>query len=208
MQKWRAAGRLPAHARLTGDHDPESLDDLRSGWPPLPNALRRYVRTVDAVNHAVGRVVMYGIFVIMAVLLWSSISKTFFLPASWTLETAQFLMVAYFLLGGGHTLRRGAHVRMDLLYGAWSPRTCERVDAVTILFLIFYLCILLYGGVSSTLYAIEYGERSYSAWRPYMAPIKIVMTAAILLTLLQAVAQFLKHLAALRGEPLEEADDG
>ena len=36
---------------------------------------------------------MYGLFVIFGVLLWSSISKTFFLPSLWTLEIAQFAMV-------------------------------------------------------------------------------------------------------------------
>ena len=55
--------------------------------------LRGYVRAVDAVNYRVGRVVMYGIFVMMAILLWSSFSKTFLLPTLWTLETAQFALV-------------------------------------------------------------------------------------------------------------------
>ncbi|MEM7671613.1 MAG: C4-dicarboxylate ABC transporter, partial [Pseudomonadota bacterium] len=34
---------------------------------------RRYVRVVDAVNYRIGRVMMYGIFVMVAILLWSSI---------------------------------------------------------------------------------------------------------------------------------------
>ncbi|MEE9427180.1 MAG: C4-dicarboxylate ABC transporter, partial [Paracoccaceae bacterium] len=54
--------------------------------------MRRYVRVVDAVNYRLGRVIMYGIFFMIAVLLWSSISKTFFLPSLWTLEIAQFAM--------------------------------------------------------------------------------------------------------------------
>ena len=54
-----------------------------------------YVRVVDAVNYRIGRIMMYGLFVMMAVLLWSSISKTFFLPSLWTLETAQFAMVTH-----------------------------------------------------------------------------------------------------------------
>ena len=73
------------------------------------------------------------------------------------------------------------HVRMDLLYGAWSPRTRTWVDSFTIVFLLAYLVLLLYGGLSSTQYALEYGERSYSSWRPYMAPIKIVACIGIFL---------------------------
>ncbi|MEO1155406.1 MAG: C4-dicarboxylate ABC transporter, partial [Pseudomonadota bacterium] len=41
-------------------------------------ALRGYIRVIDGLNRWIGRVVMYGIFVMMGILLWSSISKTFF----------------------------------------------------------------------------------------------------------------------------------
>ena len=62
--------------------------------------MRGYIRGVDAVNYRLGRVMMYGIFALMGVLLWSSISKTFFVPTLWTLEMAQFVMVGYYILGG------------------------------------------------------------------------------------------------------------
>jgi len=168
----------------------------------MPNAVKTYVRYVDAVSLRVGRFAMYLIFAIMGILLYSSISKTFFQPSLWTLEMAQFAMVAYYLLGGGYSMQLGSHVRMDLAYGAWSDKTKAAVDAVTVLFLIFYLGVLLYGGFSSTQYALKYGEKSYSSWAPYMAPIKIVMTFGIILMLLQAVAIFFKDLAKARGEDL------
>ena len=167
----------------------------------MPNAIRVYVRRVDAVNRRVGRFAMYLIFAMAAILLWSSISKTFFLPSLWTLEMAQFTMVAYYLLGGAYSMQLDNHVRMDLVYGAWSPRTRTWVDAFTIVFLLAYLVLLLYGGFSSTHYALEYGERSYSS-RPYMAPIKILACIGILLMLLQAFAVLFRDIAKLRGEEL------
>ena len=168
----------------------------------MPNAIRAYVRYVDAVNRRVGRVAMYLIFAMAAILLWSSVSKTFFVPSLWTLEMAQFAMVAYYLLGGPYSMQLDGHVRMDLLYGAWSPRTRTWVDSFTIVFLLAYLVLLLYGGLSSTQYALEYGERSYSSWRPYMAPIKIVACIGIFLMLLQAFAVLFKDIARLKGEEL------
>ena len=168
----------------------------------MPNAIRTYVRCVDAVNRRVGRFAMYLIFAMAAILLWSSISKTFFLPSMWTLEMAQFAMVAYYLLGGAYSMQLDNHVRMDLVYGTWSPRTRAWVDSFTIVFLFAYLVLLLYGGLSSTDYALEYGERSYSSWRPYMAPIKIVACVGILLMLLQAFAVLFRDIAKLRGEVL------
>lgn len=168
----------------------------------MRKGIRAFVRVVDAFNRRVGRFAMYLIFAMLAVLLYSSISKTFFTPSIWTLESAQFLMVAYFLLGGAYSMQLDAHVRMDLAYGRWSPRTRAVVDAITVLMLIFYLVMLLIGGISSTEYAIEYKETSYSAWSPYMAPIKIVMCFGIALMLLQAIATFFKDVYAARGETL------
>ena len=69
-----------------------------------------------------------------------------------------------------------------------------------------YLVLLLYGGLSSTQYALEYGERSYSSWRPYMAPIKIIACIGITLMLLQALALLLRDIATLRGEDLSRGD--
>ncbi|MDX1488985.1 MAG: TRAP transporter small permease subunit [Acidiferrobacterales bacterium] len=168
----------------------------------MPEAIKVYVRVVDRVNYVIGRFAMYLLFVMMGILLYSSISKTFFNPSLWTLEMAQFTMVAYYILGGSYSMQQDSHVRMDLLYGSLSHKTRAAIDAVSVFFMIFYLVVLLYGGMSSTQYALQYGETSYSAWSPYMAPIKIIMTIGIFLMLLQALSMFFKDLAKARGENL------
>ena len=145
---------------------------------------------------------MYLVFGMIGILFYSAMSKTFFDPSLWTLEVAQFTMVAYYLLGGGYSMQIDSHVRMDLLYGRWSDRTKAVVDVVTILFLILYLGFLLYGALSSTEYALQYGEKSYSSWAPRMAPIKIIMCIGIVLMLLQVIATFFKDLAKARGVTL------
>ena len=160
----------------------------------------RYVRVVDPLNRAIGRVVMYGIFVMMGILLWSSISKTFFLPSLWTLEMAQFAMVAYYILGGPYSIQMGSNVRMDLLYGEWTDRRKAQVDAITVLFLITYLVFLLWGGWDSLMYSFQYGgERSPTAWRPYLWPIKTIMVVGIALMLLQAISELFKDILRLKG---------
>lgn len=168
----------------------------------MSKAIAAYVRFIDSVSHYIGLFAMYLVFAMLGILLWASFTKTFFLPANWTVETAQFVMVAYYLLGGAYSLKNDEHVRMDLLYGGWSTRRRAQVDLFTDLTLIFFLVMLLIGGVLSTIYAYEYGERSFSAWRPYMLPIKLVMTFGIFLTLLQAVAIFFRDWATIRGKPL------
>ncbi len=145
---------------------------------------------------------MYLVFGMIGILFYSTITKSFFDPSLWTLEMAQFAMVTYYLLGGGYSLQIDSHVRMDLLYGRWSDRTKAVVDAISILFLIFYLVLLLYGGLSSTQYALQYGEKSYSSWAPRMAPIKIIMCIGITLMLLQVIATFFRNVAKARGKTL------
>ncbi len=198
----------------------------------MPRWMRTYVRVITAVNYRVGRFAMYLIFVLMGILLWSSISKTFFNPSLWTLEMAQFTMVAYYLLGGPYSMQLGGHVRMDLLYGSWSDKTKAWVDAFTIFTLIFYLGVLLYGGISSAAYSMGYFgsepivfwrdllvayvtggsdaasevtgymERSPTAWRPYLWPIKVIASLGIFMMLLQAIAVFFIDIAKIRGEEI------
>ncbi len=168
----------------------------------MPQAIKTYVRYVDGFNRVVGRIAMWLIFVMMGILLWSSVSKTFFNPSLWTLEMAQFVMTAYYLVGGAYSLQLDSHVRMDLLYGRWTPRQRAVVDAVTVFMLFTYLIFLLIGGVSSTSYALKYGETSYSSWSPYMAPIKITMVIGIFLMFLQTTSIFFKDLAKAIGRPI------
>jgi TRAP-type mannitol/chloroaromatic compound transport system permease small subunit len=169
----------------------------------MPRAVRTYVRWVDAVNRVLGFVVMYMVFAMMGVLLFGSVSRYVFnIPFLWIVEMAQFLMAAYYLLGGGYSMQLDAHVRMDVLYERWSPRTRSFADSITAFCLVFYLGFLLYGGFSSTLYAYKYGQTNYSAWGPLMWPIKSVMTLGILLMLLQAISIFFKDLARVTGREL------
>ncbi|APG48039.1 TRAP transporter small permease subunit [Phaeobacter porticola] len=196
----------------------------------MPNVIKGYVRAIDAMNRLIGRFAMYLIFVLVGVLLWSSISKTFFNPSLWTLETAQFVMVAYYILGGPYSIQMGSNVRMDLFYGSWSLKTKAWVDAFTVLFLMFYLGVLFYGAVSSTAYSLGYFglepfqffgdllktlvtdgldaastklgylERSSTAWRPFMWPIKTILCFGVFLMLLQCLAELFRDLGRLRGD--------
>lgn len=168
----------------------------------MPELIKAYVRVVDGANYWIGRTVMMMIFVMVGVLFYSAIAKTFFTPALWTVEFSQYMMVAYFLVGGAYSLQLGGHVRMDLLYGNWSRLRQSRWDSFTTLIMIGYLVMLLYGSIDSLIYAIEYGERSYSIWQPLMWPVKSVMTIGITLMLLQAISQFFKDLATATGRSL------
>ncbi len=187
--------------------------------------LHPFIAAVDAVNYRVGRVVMYGIFVMMAILLWSIITKAGSAPSLWTLEGAQFAMIIYFFLGGPYAIQTGSHVRMDLFYENWSLKKKAAVDAVSVLCLLVYLAVLLWGAVSSAAYSLGYFgaepfaffgglltgseeigtmERSRTIWRPYLWPIKALMIAGITLMLMQALSELAKDILRMRGEAIPE----
>jgi TRAP-type mannitol/chloroaromatic compound transport system permease small subunit len=169
----------------------------------MPKAVKIYVRYIDATSKAIGKFAMFLVLAMMGVLLYESISRTLFnKPHIWVVEIAQFLMAAYYLLGGGYSMILEGHVRMDLLYGRWSPKRQAITDVVTAFVLIFYLVFLLIGGISGVKYALTYGQVNYTPWAPPLAPIKIIMTLGILLMLLQVIATFFKDIAKARGETL------
>ena len=164
-----------------------------------------FIKYVDAFNYRIGRFAMYGIFVMMGILLWSSISKTFFNPSLWTLEMAQFCMVAYYMLGGPYSIQMGSNVRMDLLYGEWDNHRKAQIDAITIIFLIIYLIFMIWGGWESFMYSLSYGgERSSSIWRPYIWPIKLVMPFGLSIMLLQSISEFFKDILRIKGHDFGE----
>lgn len=187
----------------------------------MPRAAVAFVRLVDRLNYGVGRFAMYLLFVLMAILMWSSLSKAFFNPSLWTLEMAQFVMVAYYILGGPYAMQNEAHVRMDLFYAKQSPVKRAWWDGFTVFVILFYLGVLIWGAAASLGFSLglqwsdpaqsalglswpQIGrlERSPTAWRPYMWPIKLVMLVGFVLMLLQALSSLIKDIATIRGETI------
>jgi len=166
----------------------------------MPKFITLYVKYVDYVSIKFGRAAMYLIFLMIGTLLLGTITRNVLnMPLSWTVELAQFTMAAYYILGGPYSMVTHDHVRMDLIYDRYSDKTKAKIDVFTSIFLLFYLVVLLIGAISSTSYAIEYGQRRFSQWNPSMIPIKVIMTIGIFLMVLQTISTFFKDLAKARG---------
>ncbi len=163
-------------------------------------ATRAYVRFIDRLSDWIGFLTMYLIYVMVAVLLFDVVTnKMLNMTQNWTTEFAQFLLAAYYFLAGPKTMKDEDHVRLDLVYSRLGPRGKARIDALTIWVVIFYLAILLWGGISSTLYSIETNQRLPSLWAPSVVPIKVLMVVCLALMILQAFAIFLRDLDRARG---------
>ena len=162
----------------------------------MPSIIKYYVKTIDFISLITGRATMYLVFVMMFILILSFVTRNIInIPLIWIIEMAQFVMTGYYLLGGGYSMLTDDHVRMDLIYSKLKDKTKALLDSLTSVFLIFYLVVLLIGSISSLTYTLETNQRLFTAWAPYVWPIKSIMTFGILLMLLQSIAIFFKDIA-------------
>lgn len=169
----------------------------------IDGVIRTYVRWTDWISDKVGIAAMSLVVVMIGVLLLDAIMRNVIrMPLHWCVEFAQFTLAAYYFMGGPMTLKDNAHVRMDLIYANASERGKHWIDLITSFCLIFYLSVLFIGSVSSLRYAIETNETRFSIWNPSMIPIKALMTACLVLMLMQSLALVFKHVSALRGRSL------
>ena len=166
----------------------------------MPKLIKYYIKFIDYISLKTGRATMYLVFVMMFILILSFVTRNIInIPLIWIIEMAQFVMTGYYLLGGGYSMLADDHVRMDIIYIKLKDKTKALLDSLTSVFLVFYLVVLFYGSISSLTYTIETNQRLFTAWAPYVWPIKSIMTFGILLMLLQSIAIFFKDLAKVLG---------
>ena len=169
----------------------------------MPKIISSYVKYVDGLTSIIGRITMYLVFVLMGILVLSFVTRNIInFPLMWIIEMAQFTMTAYYLMGGAYSMMDDQHVRMDIVYGNFSDKNKARMDLFTSFFLIFYLVTLLIGSYSSLIYTINTNQKLFTAWAPYVWPIKTIMLFGILLMLLQSFSIFFKDLAKVKGKKI------
>ncbi len=166
--------------------------------------IKGYVDGITATSVFVGKVAQYLVFGMLGILFFETCSRTIFNhPWIWSVELAEFVMAAYYTLGGAWTLLLDGHVRMDLAYGKWSKKNKALADCLTFVLIMLYLVVLLLGGFISLEYSMKYRQKSYSSWAPPVTPIKIIMLFGMTLMALQVIAEFFKDLATARGKEIQ-----
>jgi TRAP-type mannitol/chloroaromatic compound transport system permease small subunit len=178
--------------------------DVRGDEPPP--ALVSVVRVIDAVSEWSGRVFAWMIIPLVGGLTYEVVARyAFSAPTIWAYDLSYMLYGSHFMLGAAYTLLKGGHIRTDIFYQNWSPRTQGIVDAL--LYLLFFfpgMIFFLWMGGQEAWHAWEIRERSdASPWRPILYPFKAVIPVGALLLIVQGVSEFIKsaHLA-WRGRPL------
>ena len=165
------------------------------------SALHKAVRVIDAFSDWSGKIVAWPILPLVGSLTYEGIARYLFdAPTLWAYDLSYMLYAAVFMLGAHYTLMRGAHIRTDMLWEKFAPRTKGRIDAIAYLFFFFpAMALLFYASVDEAWASYKMGELSeQTAWRPILWPFKAIVPVTALLLMVQGVSELLKSLYAAR----------
>ncbi len=159
--------------------------------------LESLARGIDCFTEKTGQLIAWLTLIMMLLTCVIVVMRYFLETGSIALqESVTYLHSLLFLLGAAYTLKRGGHVRVDILYQRFSARTQALVDALgTILFLIpvsLLILIFCWDYVASS-WAI--GEVSKEArGLPWVYLLKTLLLVMPVTLLLQGIAEFIKNL--------------
>ncbi len=171
--------------------------------------MRACSRFIDALNERLGRAVAWLVLLAVLVSAGNALMRyTFNLSSNAWLELQWYLLSGIFLLAAGYTLRHHAHVRIDILYARWSPRTRAWIDILgTVFFLMPMALLILYFSWPMFMQSYIGHEVSSDAGGLVRWPVKILIPAGFALLVLQGLSEIVKRAAFLSGTPHPGAED-
>ncbi|MDW8336637.1 MAG: TRAP transporter small permease subunit, partial [Tepidimonas sp.] len=120
-------------------------------------------------------------------------------PHDWSLNAQVMMYGTLFMLAGAYTLATGGHVRGDVLYGFFRPRTQAVIDLL--LYVVFFLpgvLALTWAGWSYFQDSWAIREKTFSATPLPLYPFKFIIPLAGALLLLQGLAEIVRCVLCLR----------
>ncbi|PTV97274.1 TRAP-type mannitol/chloroaromatic compound transport system permease small subunit [Rhodobacter aestuarii] len=164
-------------------------------------ALLALSRAVDRINEVIGKSVAWLILVAVLVSATNAIVRKVFNTSSnaW-LEAQWYLYGAAFLLAAAYTLKQNEHIRIDIVYGAFSRRVQHWIDLFGhVFFLLPFICLMLYMLTPFVLRSFTSGEMSTNAGGLILWPAKSLLLIGFGLLFLQAISEIIKKIAIMRG---------
>jgi len=167
--------------------------------------IKKLLKVLDSFSEWSGRIFVWLVIPLAILVVFEVISRRFFgAPHIWSTEVIDFVYGPYFMLAAAYTLLYKGHVRIDVIYDKFSPRTRGILDIITYMVFFFPFCIIvLYQGVifASTSWAI--GETSDSAALRIVPLVKTMIPVSIGLLLIQGIATYIRAIIqTIRGEEI------
>jgi TRAP-type mannitol/chloroaromatic compound transport system permease small subunit len=121
-------------------------------------------------------------------------------PTTWAFDFSYITYGAMFLMSGAYALSRNAHVRADVVYRLWQPRTQAMMDLT--LYIIFFLpavAAFIYAGWNYASMSVRFREVSiFSPAGVPVFPLKALVPITGVLLLLQGIAEIIRCILCIR----------
>ena len=125
-------------------------------------------------------------------------------PTSWAFDVSYMMYGSLFMMAGAYALSRESHVRGDVIYRLWKPKT-QAIVELTLYILFFYpgILALIFAGADYAAESWSYngGRGEVSVMSPANVPIyqfKTIMPIAAGLLFIQGIAQILRCIVCIR----------
>ncbi len=178
--------------------------------------MQRFLISVDKLSTLVGHAFSFLIVVLTLQVSWEVFSRYVLDdPHAWAFDAMIMLYGTLFMMAGAYTLAKNGHVRGDVLYGFFEPRTQATIDLV--LYVVFFIpgvFALTYAGYFYAAESWAINEHSnVTAEGPPIYPFKTIIPIAGAFLLLQGVVEIIRCVICLkqgrwpsREEDVEEVD--
>lgn len=166
--------------------------------------MRRTFAVIDKITEWSGIGISYFIYIIVIMLIYEVTMRYFFnLPTNWAHETSKLMFGAISVLMGAYCLLHNQHIRIDIVYGRFSPRKRAAIDLFTMLLIFFFASLLVIHGMPFAIKSFVLKETPIMAFKPPYWPVKACIPLAGLMVLVQGLAQWIRALhLAITGKEL------
>ena len=177
--------------------------------------MQRFLFAVDSLSTWFGKATAWTV-VALTLLITAEVFSRYVLnkPHAWVLDAQIMLYGTLFMCAGAYTLAKAGHVRGDVLYGFFRPRTQAALDLV--LYIVFFLpgiVALTWAGWTYANESLAMREQTFNADPIPVYPFKFVIPVAGAVLLLQGLVEIVRCVLCLRDgawpareEDVEEVD--
>ena len=178
--------------------------------------MQKLLLFIDKVSTFVGHAFSWLIIGLTLLISWEVFSRYVLdNPHAWAFDAMIMLYGTLFMMSGAYTLSKNGHVRGDVLYGFFEPRTQATLD------LILYFLFFIPGVVALTYAGYFYAAESWAinehsnitADGPPVYPFKTVIPLAGIFLLAQGLVEIVRCIVCIRQgywpsreEDVEEVD--
>ena len=163
--------------------------------------MQKLLLTVDRISTFVGQSFSWLIVALTLQVSWEVFSRyALDHPHSWAFDEMVMMYGTLFMMAGAYTLAKAGHVRGDVIYGFWEPRTQASLDLVLyILFFIPGVVALAYAGYIYAGESWSMNEHSnITSDGPPVYPFKTVIPVAGTLLLIQGIVEIIRCVICIK----------